>query len=192
MRNLYTGILESRVPGLLRLLFRLNALEFFEYRISYTVHMLSWSGQSNYEPRLQFERNTAKTIAGCRQRGTVINDLSQCCIPDKYSSSGERKGKQESVDDESSCSAFTLKPVVTPKDHALLLRRAKSQLYTLLQNSTSCTAMRYNVEAISKLMPFMTEYTAHMEKKETICDRILDSYLTKAFFWALGDREVRH
>ena len=50
--------------------------------------------------------------------------------------------------------------------------------------------MKYNVEAICKLLPFSTEYTAHVEKKENICFRLFDSFLTKAFFCILGEQKV--
>lgn len=184
------AILESRVPGLLRLLFRLSALEFYEYRISYSLHMLSWSGQDNYDPSLQFERNTARTIKGCRKRGSVITDLADCCIPDGRLSFEEREElKRKGY--RNSCSAFTLTPETSARDRARLLHRAKSQLCALLDNSTSCTAMRQNVEAITKLMPFIIEYTANMESKETICDRLLDSFLTGAVFWTIGERKVK-
>lgn len=172
-------MLESRVPGLLRLLFRLNGLQFFEYRISYMLHMLSWRGQDNYEPQLEFERNTEKLISQCRRIGTAATALA--------SSVGT------SAKDVSSSSPFScnLVPKLTPKDRAFLLRRAQQQLRTLLSNASSCIAMKYNVEAICKLLPFTIEYTANMDKKEDICFRLFDSFLTKAFFCVLGDQKVR-
>ncbi|KAL8269983.1 hypothetical protein Esti_006083 [Eimeria stiedai] len=182
-----TAIIESRVPGLLRLLFRLNALAFFEYRISYSLHMLCWRGQANCEPHLEFERNSAIFISQCRQRGTVITNLAESCVPDKNPMD---RFQEHSTSHDRTCSNFMLTPELSANDHALLLRRAKSQLNTLLQNSTSCGALRFNVEAISKLMPFMTEYTANMPKKEVVCDRLFDSYLTQAFFWAIGDHTI--
>ncbi|KAL8444733.1 hypothetical protein Emag_005362 [Eimeria magna] len=97
------------------------------------------------------------------------------------------KSREYSAVHDRNCSNFMLVPEITANDQAVLLRRARLQLNTLLQNSTSCSALRFNVEAISKLMPFMTEYTANMPKKETICDRLFDSFLTQAFFWAIGD-----
>ena len=184
------GILESRVPGLLRLLFRLNALEFFEYRISYMLHMMSWSGQDSYEPNMQFERNTSKTIAGYRSRGTLVTAFADCCRRDKQRRNVAGQESHKETPEKAQCSIFPLMPKLNSKDRALLLERAKAQLYALLRNSTSCMAMKYNVDSISKLLPFITEYTANMEKRETICDRLVDSHLTKALFWALGDHKV--
>ncbi|KAL8428406.1 hypothetical protein ACSSS7_007232 [Eimeria intestinalis] len=184
---LLTAILESRVPGLLRLLFRLNALAFFEYRISYSLHMLCWRGQSNYEPNLEFERNSAALISQCRQRGTNITDLAESCVPDKKPMGRSHK---HSTSHERNRSNFTLIPEISGDDRAVLLRRAKLHLNALLQNATSCSALRFNVEAISKLMPFVTEYTANMPRKEIVCDRLFDSFLTQAFFWAIGDHTI--
>ncbi|KAL8447815.1 hypothetical protein Emed_004110 [Eimeria media] len=182
-----TAILESRVPGLLRLLFRLNALAFFEYRISYSLHMICWRGQGNYEPNLEFERNKGALINQCRQRGTVITDLAESCVFDKNPMD---RSQEQSAQHDRNSSNYMLIPEITANDQAVLLRRARMQLNTLLQNSTSCSALRFNVEAISKLMPFITEYTANMPKKEIVCDRLFDSFLTQAFFWAIGDHTI--
>ncbi|EPT31075.1 MYND finger domain-containing protein [Toxoplasma gondii ME49] len=46
---LLTGALESHVPGLQRLLFRLNALNFFAYRISWSLHY-SFYGNKSFTP----------------------------------------------------------------------------------------------------------------------------------------------
>ncbi|OEH79039.1 hypothetical protein cyc_02857 [Cyclospora cayetanensis] len=195
-----TAILESRIPGLLRLLFRLNALEFFEYRISYMMHMLSWRGQDNYDSKLQDARQTEQIIKNLCTRGRATAKSARSSERGKTDDAEARRKKGDAQKGVStpqsysspspSPSSRSQPPSMSPQERELLLRRSKDQLYVVLNNSTSCMAMQYNIEGICKLMPFLTEYTANMEKKETICGRLLDSIVTKAFLSALAEKQV--
>lgn len=167
-----SGALESRVAGLHRLLFRMNALEFFSYRISWSLHFNTYDTKAYYAPK-----------------------------------EDELRGKDGSLD-----------PVQMTKLATRLLTR-------LLKNSTACGAIRYNLEAIGLLWPYLIECreedTSTIDKKdgeedeeeeeeegdsvgistrggkrpclskEEICRRIFISPLTNAFFSVLADKQVR-
>ncbi|PHJ25663.1 mynd finger domain-containing protein [Cystoisospora suis] len=169
---LMTGALESRVAGLHRLLFRMNALEFFSYRISWSLHFNTYDSKAYDAPK------------------------------------EEELGRKDG----------SLDPVQMTRLATRLLRR-------LLKNSTACGAIRYNIEAIGLLWPYLIECREedtlptdkregeedeekeHEEEvesvgkstrvgkrpcltKEEICRRIFTSPLTNAFFSVLADKQV--
>ncbi|PFH34859.1 hypothetical protein BESB_068920 [Besnoitia besnoiti] len=135
---LMAGALESRIAGLHRLLFRLNALSFFSYRVSWSLHF------SYYEKKIYSLPN---------RKQILLED-------------GE-----------------TLDPVPMAVLATKLLRK-------LLNNSTACTAARYNIDAISLLWPYVLEYKDTTVSKEALCLRIFTSPLTNGFFAILARGEV--
>lgn len=193
--------MESRVPGLLRLLFRLNALEFFEYRISVSLHMFSLMRRDNSEPELAVDCAVKQLCDDYREGGADFAYRKTLARSKLHGSDSRENGPL--------FPARGLKETAFPKrardDKFLLTRsermekddleklkcRATRLLSHLLRNATSCGAMRYNIEAICKLLPFVGEYTGNMANKETICLRLFQSPLTHAVFACLGSRGVR-
>lgn len=86
---------------------------------------------------------------------------------------------------------FNPNPEFSKKDHEALLQQACSQLQQVLKNPSSCLALQFNLEAISKLLPFLNEHKNFQTlKSHQVCNRLLLSHLTAAVLHAVAEQKV--
>lgn len=85
---------------------------------------------------------------------------------------------------------FNPNPEFSEKEHELLLQQACRQLQQVLANPSSCLALQFNFEAISKLLPFLNEHKSLQTLKAQVCNRLLLSHLTAAVLHAVAEQKV--